>query len=104
MITYVFNNPPPLSIATIGQSWPWLIFVGVELGIFGIGLLAFSRMIARSPNGSSRDAPCWWRTRPRPICSSRRPHPIPRIAFSRYGASGTAFSSFGKQDSVKRET
>ncbi len=54
MITYVFNNPPPLSIATIGQSWPWLIFVAVELGIAGIGLLAFSRMIARSPNGSSR--------------------------------------------------
>jgi NADH-quinone oxidoreductase subunit H len=54
MITYVFNNPPPLSIATLGESWPWLIFIAVELGIFVIGLLAFSRMMARSPTGSSR--------------------------------------------------
>lgn len=53
-ITYIFNNPPPLSFNTIGQSWPWLIFVAVQLGIFAIGLLAFSRMMARSPTGSSR--------------------------------------------------
>jgi NADH-quinone oxidoreductase subunit H len=53
MMIYVFNNPPPFSFATIDRSWPWLIFVGIELLLAAIAVGGASRLMTSTYVGKS---------------------------------------------------
>ena len=50
---YVFNNPPPLSFATLDRSWPWLLFVAVQLGFLVLMLTGASRLLTATFVGKS---------------------------------------------------
>ena len=53
LMLYVFNNPPPFSFGNLGQSWPWLLFVAVEMVFFLVAIFGLSRITAQSPTGRS---------------------------------------------------
>jgi NADH-quinone oxidoreductase subunit H len=53
LMLYGFSGPPPVSLATLGQSWPWLIFVAVELALCVVVLYAYQRVSTSSYVGRS---------------------------------------------------
>jgi NADH-quinone oxidoreductase subunit H len=53
LMLYGFANPPPVSLETLGQSWPWLVFVAVELALCVVVLYAYQRVSTRSYVGQS---------------------------------------------------